>query len=348
MANSESLNSLLDNRRSRFSALGCGWLLDTSIDPECLNDLERWATEKDSTAVYFCKQIEKELTDLNGPEDHEVLGRTIDVYAEALVYWRFRLRGVSICRVPAEAGVKTPDFELSIKDRSYFVEVKTPGIVAADPDLPRGTIAQDQMVYDALDSKIALEDKAKVRGVQWCELEIDPFQPSLNAPSEGDQATRRRLTRSQYLDIFTEKVSGMIKPKQLERGDSLLLIVPLRISLDFGSSVSLAPVYFDEEGPACLSGDAWHVACGKIGDQIYCMPRFEGASNLAGRLEKDGLFHRFNGLKAVGFLDKSLENRYIQSIIYRDDTFGSIVHCLADQFNDVDNSFGYTHCVLKP
>ncbi len=284
-----SLTVLLDQKRTLFQSLGAGWLLDFVVDPACLTALETRTAAGEATARWFVEELSVSLERITGPEMEEDVGSFIDRYGEALAYWRLSKRGVLVERIKEQHGVQTPDFTATGDSGKFFVEVKTPRIVANDPGLPRGWTAHEVMVYDSLNARMAMEASAQRPGAHFGELAIDPYRPSLNAGFTGPVVPTKRLSSAQRVNILVRKIEAMIKPEQFSSGPTVLLVPLLRLPLDIDHPSAIVPGYFDEASECVVSGEWWHVGWGQTGDPMLGFPDFPGATNLADRLDRHGI-----------------------------------------------------------
>lgn len=214
---------------------------------------------------------------------HRVLPEVFEVYSEALVYQLLKERGGARLRIERIFEGDGPDFKCSLKvdpsnrnqgELSFFIEVKSVNIVD-----PARRLAE--MLEDGLQTNIELERQLKHRKkIAIAEQVIDPNR-------RRDKYDPRSIR--QVIDLLTEKAAGNFKAPQFRHGSTFALANILRLVVPRQGASTLAPCYYQPAmGGACVSGVLWHMAFGKVGNQIHRPPEFEGAGTLDGELTRDG------------------------------------------------------------
>ncbi|MGE0006184.1 MAG: hypothetical protein AB7S92_11360 [Parvibaculaceae bacterium] len=231
-------------------------------------------------------ELRKKLKAVQGPQDHTPMAQAYEAYAEASFWLEMADRGVRLDRTPGtgQHNQKRPDFVHAHPAGPVYFEVKA--LEIADP-----TTRHDQIAYDALDSAAALDERARGPGVHFG----DPVE--ISGPLPG-------VSLAERLDATIEKITNNLKSDQIHYGPTVLVVDLGRFNtIPYGPS-SLLPVFFHDGPPAesCVSGELWQIGFGKIGEQLFSLPEFDGKSNLAGHQTRNGVFGECPGLMAITFV----------------------------------------------
>ena len=123
----------------------------------------------------------------------------------------------------------------------------------------------------------------------------------------------------------------------------------------------ILPIYYYDRVPyfSCASGELWHVALVRKGDMIYCLPEFEGWSNLDRELNEQGILFRFPKLLGISFVMTNLNESEatIYSIRNCEQTSNQdknpcrlseyeiekLIYAYSDAYNDSLNSMAYKY-----
>jgi hypothetical protein len=220
-------------------------------------------------------QIDK-LTDsaLKNIEDYNSLTEIKNIYSESYILSKLQSL-LNIIKI-TELGSKTPDYKVRFRDEYIYIELKSLNMLG-------GNLKHKDIMNDSLDSKIKLEDQSKKGAkVGFSEQEIQPY---LSHNKEYDPRSTRLVVES-----LIDKINQNIKKEQYSLGDTILLVdLSGQLPLISKPSEAIQEKYFDEFGDTKVSGELWNVAFGKLGDQILKPAEFEGADNLDGKLEKEGV-----------------------------------------------------------
>lgn len=277
-----------------------------------LDFVEKMELEEEQNQAFkdALNQIDQ-LTDkaLQNVEDYNSLTEIKNIYSESYILSKLQSL-LNIIKIP-EAGSKTPDYKVRFRDGDIYIELKSLNMLG-------GTLKHKDIMNDSLDSKITVEEQIKNGAkVGFGEQEIQPY---LSFSKKYDPRSTRLVIES-----LIDKINQNIKKEQYSLGDTILLIdLSDQLPLISKPSEAIQEKYFDEIGDAKVSGELWNVAFGKLGDQILKPAEFEGADNLDGKLEKEGvlishpyirglIFHVSEGFYSVAELTENNIN---------------IIHCL--------------------
>lgn len=250
-----------------------------------IDEIETRSASKPTLAA-LNNELRKKLKAVQGPQDHTPMAQAYEAYAEASFWLEMADRGVRLDRTPGtgQHNQKRPDFVHAHRAGPVYFEVKA--LEIADP-----TTRHDQIAYDALDSAAELDERARRPGVHFG----DPAE--ISGPLPGASLAER-------LDATIEKITNNVKRDQIHYGPTVLVVDLGRFNtIPYGPS-SLLPVFFHDCPPAesCVSGELWQIGSGKIGEQLFSLPEFDGKSNLAGHQTRNGVFGECPGLMAITFV----------------------------------------------
>lgn len=258
----------------------------------------------------------------------EHLKTAFDVFSECSVYIQLNSRGVLIERVP-EARESRPDFRVKHCGEEAYCEVKTLGW--AD-----GMQNYDAALNDGIAARIEIEEQVRsgVR-VPIATSGIAPFGQSEELSTNPGKLFARKII---------DKLKNNIKGPQFELG-ATILICDLSLLYLPSPSPRLASMiaYMAAESCCIVSGELWHVAFGRMEDQILKRIEFEGAPNTSGRLERNGiLIDSHENLKALIIctspFDKAKKTYSAFATASNFDKFGALICQMSDFYNDEVNS----------
>jgi len=219
-------------------------------------------------------------------EDYNSLIEIKNTYSEA--YILSKLQSLLHIDKIQEGDSKTPDFKARFRDEDIFIELKSLNML-------EGTIKHRDIMHDSLDSKIEAEEqinKGKNVGVGTTVI-----QPYYSNNKKYDPRSTRLVIES-----LIDKVNQNIKEQQYSLGDTVLLVdLSDQLPLISKPSEAIQEKYYDDYGKTEVSGELWNVAFGKLGDQIYKPAEFEGAGNVDGELEKEGVLVSHPYIKGLIF-----------------------------------------------
>ena len=238
------------------------------------------------TLASLNNELRKKLKAVQGPQDHTPMAQAYEAYAEASFWLEMADRGVRLDRTPGTGQLKQkrPDFVHVHPAGNVYFEVKA--LEIADP-----TTRRNQIACDALDSAADLDARAREPGVHFG----NPVE--ISGPLPGASLAER-------LDATIEKITNNVKRDQIHYGPTVLVVDLGRFNtIPYGPS-SLLPIFFHDCPPAesCVSGELWQIGFGKIGEQLFSLPEFDGKSNLAGHQTRNGVFGECPGLMAITFV----------------------------------------------
>jgi hypothetical protein len=250
---------------------------------DALRKLEECAFLGDRTAVTLKTDLEGKLRSITKPEDFEKIAAALEVYAEALTYKIISDRGVALERTPGtgQFKIRRPDFVHKATSGEVYFEVKC-------IDFQGGTARHKVIADDALEMKADLAHRAKKPGIHFGYHEISTFE--------------RPSGPADRIDLIIDKALSNINRDQISLGATVLVLDLGRIEPEAHHPCSLLPVYYDSMVKSCVSGELWHIASGQIGNMIYCIPEFEGKTNIDRPLERNGILHEHPQLAAIAFL----------------------------------------------
>ena len=267
-----------------------------------------------------------------------------EIYGEAITLQYLRSRpGLQAGRVEESKvpGEGRPDFVCKCDGGEiFYVEVKSLDIVS-------GEFRHREMMNDALDVQIELEERRKKGGrVAFAEGTIDPYR-ALGETQGYDPRSLKRV-----IDTLRSKCRSAFKPSQFELGPTFALAVIDRLVLPGGRN-ALAPYYYEPfQSGCCASGVLWHVGYGRIGTPIFRSPDFEGKPTLEAHLETDGLYvdanQPFSG-EGLIVLDTHCGQRVAYGLAsptasptpWSSDMTEHALRLICEAQNDAGNSFAY-------
>lgn len=258
----------------------------------------------------------------------EHLKTAFDVYSECSTYIQLNSRGVLIERVP-EARESRPDFRIRYCGEEAYCEVKTLGW--AD-----GMQNYNAAIDDGIAAKIEIEDQV-FSGVRMpmATSGISPFGHSEELSTNPGKLFTRKII---------DKLRNNIKESQFELGPTILICdLSLLYLPSPGPRLASVIAYMAAESCCIVSGELWHIAFGRIGDQILKRIEFEGAPNTSGRLERNGiLIDSHENLKALIIctspFDKAKKTYSAFATASNFEQFGALICQISDFYNDEVNS----------
>lgn len=324
--------------KALFAGLTENWPV-TRIELGLLDRLDALAINN-QTAASLRDEILQALTLITRPEDYAHIAHAYTLYAEGAFWVLAQGKGVLLIRTPGtgEHGEKRPDFEGSFGERKFYIELKT-------LDFSDGNLRHRALANDALESNADLEARARAQGVHFGE----PI---------GIASDRPDMTIAERIDVVVRKILGNAKMDQLSFGPTILVVDLTRYQVNGDHPSSLVPTYYDSHPSVevCVSGELWHIAFGKIGDQVFCAPHFHGETNLDGRLTTNGVLHEYPYLLAIAFLSRTLAGNatllglhmvtpdfsgFAPTDVFEEHEVSAIVQSLCDKINDSDNGNAY-------
>lgn len=339
-----SLRQELGRIQKIFAQLTISWPVQR-FSANDLDEISRLSYGGNALMQQLESELVKAFAKIKQPSDHQPIADAYAIYAEARVALLLEQRAVKLGRTPGTGGQKQkrPDFVHNSGNEALYFEVKC-------LDFEGGINSHILIANDALDVYSDLDERARTRGVHSGVVEVTPFA---NARGVADR-----------LEVLIDKIIGNIKIDQITYGPTILVIEMGRIQADAHDPSSLTPVYYSHDfpGPSCVSGELWQIALGRIGDQIYKMPDFEGETNLDRPLQREGVLRQFPQLSGISFVVPGLS---IPTKVYTiwnpepegftsisgdsisDQTTGSLVYQYSDAWNDPRNSKGYRYSLQQ-
>ncbi len=247
-------------------------------------ELEAEQTPAFKEALFQISQLADKA--LRNIEDYNSLTEMKNIYSEAYILSKLRSL-LNINKIP-ETDSKTPDYKVRFRDGDIYIELKSLNMLG-------GTLKHKDIMNDSLDSKITAEEQIrKGSKVGFGEQEIQPY---LSHNKKYDPRSTRLVIES-----LVDKINQNIKEEQYSLGDTILLVdLSDQLPLLSKPSEAIQEKYFDDIGNTKVSGELWNVAFGKLGDQILKPAEFEGADNLDGELEKEGILISHPYIKGLIF-----------------------------------------------
>ena len=252
---------------------------------ERIDQIER-DSANDAMLATLNKELGKKLKAVTQPEDHVEMGQAYEAYVEAVFYIEMKRRGTLLARTPGTGrhGAKRPDFTYTHENGGHlYFEVKALEIV--DP-----TFRHPDFAKEGLEKAVDLSERAQVQGTHFSEQELSGHLPTDTAPERIDKTIR--------------KIRNNVKCGQINFGPTILVVDMGRLNSVPQGPSGLLPVFFHDGPPAesCVSGELWQIALGQSGEQIFELPEFDGASNLAGHQEELGILRKFPKLVGIMFM----------------------------------------------
>lgn len=240
----------------------------------------------DATLGALDRELGKKLKAVTGPEDHGEMSQAYDAYAEAVFYSEMKRRGFALTRTQGTGGhgAKRPDFTHTHQNgHPLYFEVKALEII--DP-----TFRHRDFADEGLEKAADLDERAREPGVHFSEQEFSGHRPTA-APNER-------------IDDTIGNIKNNVKRDQVNFGPTILVVDLGRLSGIPQGPSGLLPVFFHDEPPAesCVSGELWQIALGQIGERIFALPEFDGASNLSGHQTRPGILREHPELVGIMFV----------------------------------------------
>ena len=305
------------------------------------NMIEKIDQEKlsDSTLNSLAKELYQMFQKVKAPEDYTQMGQAFEIYSECDLYIKTKEKGTLLRRTSGtgEHKQKRPDFECVYNSDCLYFELKTLEVMCP-------LVRHPDTANKALEIAAEIGARAKTPGVHFAEpLEISGYNEN--------------LTSSQRIDETIKKIVQNIKKEQINYGPTVLVVNLGRLpNITFGSS-SLLPVFYHSTPTAesCVSGELWQIAYGKIGEQVFKLPEFNGASNLDGHQMQEGILHQFPELIAITFMIPRLseatelftiwniDSSHQQKAGLGENDIEKILYQYSDAVNDTQNKKGWKY-----
>lgn len=340
----EPLRGELTRIQSLFAQLTISWPVERMSGND-LGEVERLSTGGDKLMQQLERELRNAFSKIKQPQDHQPIADAYAIYAEARVALLLGHRGIHLDRTPGTGGPKQkrPDFVFQKANEALYFEVKC-------LDFEGGINRHVVVANDAFDVQLDLDERAKNRGLRTGVVEVSPF-------SSAHGSTDR-------IELLIEKISGNIKNGQITYGPTILVVEMGRIMADAHDPSSLTPVYYTHRspGPSCVSGDLWQIALGRLGDQIYKLPEFEGKTNLDRPLQKEGILRQHPKLSGITFVIPELSGPSKVYTIWNPEpppfsgksghtmaanVVGGVVDQYSDAWNDRTNINGFKYSFQK-
>ena len=303
------------------------------------------AAQSDALMTELVGEFRNRLAAIRGAEAFGEMSQAYGAFAEANFAFEMLRRGVPLQRTPGTGrqGQKRPDFMYPHAKGPIHFEVKA-------LDIAEPMVRYKEMADDALEQAADLDDRARKPGVHFSETVMSGYRPE--------------MTASERIDLVVTRLSNALKRDQLRYGPTILAVDLGRLpDLGFGPS-ALLPVFFHArlQAESCVSGELWHVALGRIGERVFRLPQFDGASNLDGQLTRQGLLHDYAELVAVTFvLPKWSEpaelltiwnlvpdqNNLLNKLALAEDELEAFLDKYSDGLNDTSNERGYAYRIRR-
>lgn len=227
--------------------------------------------------------VDKALQDL---EDYESLVCIKNSYAEAFIYAKLQSL-LHIEKIP-EASNSTPDFKAMYRGYDIYIELKSLNMMG-------GNLKHKTVMHNAMNAKIDAENQiANGSNVGFGLHVIQPYK----AGAKNYEADSVRLV----IEALISKIGQNIKREQYGLGTTILLVdLADQLPLHSQPEEAIQPQYYDINNRTKLSGELWHVAFGKIGDDIYKTSGLKGEACSDGKLQKEGILREHPYIKGIIF-----------------------------------------------
>ncbi len=299
----------------------------------------------DATLTALERELGRKLKAVIGPEDHVEMGQAYEAYAEAVFYIEIKRRDVTLTRTQGtgDHGAKRPDFTHTHQNGEHlYFEVKA--LEIADPTFRHPAFAEE-----GLEKAADLDERARTPGIHFSEQEFSGHLLTA-APNER-------------IDETIRKIKNNVKHGQIRFGPTILVVDMGRLSGVPQGPSGLLPVFFHDGPPAesCVSGELWQIALGQPGEQIFALPEFDGASNLADRQKENGILREFPELVGIMFMlhrwseptetltlwNKAWDQSTLQNRCgLAEHEIEKILHDVSDGVNDARNETGWPYRVM--
>lgn len=243
----------------------------------------------------YCDKILKNIQDIDSARSLK------EAYSEAYMLSKLRSM-VCIKSNPEIHGVKTPDFEVNFNNETFFIEMKSMSML-------NGNLIYNDIMEESLTGKIEIEEQlSKGKRIAFSVQVIQPYYKG--------QANYSSASSLIPIEAIIEKISQNIKEGQFK--SKALLLIDFSDQLCLNSSPEQAmSEEISTNSREMFSGILWHVALGRIGQNIYrCDPGM--TSRLEGPLTKNGILVEHEFVKGIVF---HIDNNYFSFCINKHDSF---------------------------
>jgi hypothetical protein len=219
-------------------------------------------------------------------EDYASLEGLKNKYSEAFIFSKLRALLV-IDKVP-ESNTKTPDFCAKFRGHDIYLELKSLNIFG-------GALKHQEIMLDGLAARIDAETQIKSGNIIGIGVQIiDPYKKHGKNSSDGSP----RL----IIESLIDKINQNIKKDQYLMGDTILILdLSDQLPLLSTPMQSIQKNYRGGTGADHASGELWHVAFGKLGEEIYRPTHIDGIDHSDGMLEKQGILIEHRYIKGIAF-----------------------------------------------
>ncbi len=254
-----------------------------------LDFIEKMELEEEKNTIFkeTLTKIDK-LADkaLKNIEDYSSIIEIKNNYSEAYIFSKLQAF-LHIDKIP-ERNSKTPDYKVKFRGKDIYIELKSLNMV-------EGTLKHKDIMNSSLDSKIAAEEQI-IEGSK-VGIGVQVVQPYFKSNKESKIGSIRLVIES-----LIDKINQNIKKEQYSLGETILLVdLSDQLPLFSEPFEAIQEKYIDKLTGEETSGELWNVAFGKINDQITKPAEFEGADDLDGKLEKEGILIRHPYIKGLIF-----------------------------------------------
>lgn len=219
-------------------------------------------------------------------EDYESLVGIKNSYSEALIYAKLQAL-LHIEKIP-ETSSRTPDFKVRYRSNDLYIELKSLNMAG-------GNLKHKTVMHNAMNARIDAENQI-AKGASFG-FGLHLIQPYEAGSREYDADSFRMV-----IEALISKIEQNVKRAQYCLGTTILLVdLADQLPLHSQPEESIQQQYYDIEKGAKLSGELWHVAFDKIGDETYKTPKLKGNACSDGKLEKTGIFNNHSYIKGMIF-----------------------------------------------
>jgi hypothetical protein len=303
------------------------------------------AARADALMAELVGEFRDRLAAIGGAEAFEQMSKAYEAFAEANFAFEMLNRGVPLQRTAGTGGhgQKRPDFMHAHGKGPIHFEVKA-------LDIAEPMFRHKEIAYEALEQAADLDERARKPGIHFSETEMPGYRPD--------------MTPSERVDLVIARLTSALKRDQLRHGPTVLVVDLGRLpNLSFGPS-ALLPVFFHAAPPAesCVSGELWHIALGRMGERMFRLPQFDGASNLDGHLTRQGLLLDYPELVAITFVLPRWSGpaelftiwnvvpdhtKLLNKLALSEDEVEDLLDRYSDGLNDTSNERGYDYRVCR-
>ena len=261
-----------------------------------LDDLSR--LDELSISDEFIKQKRQAILRLIkdiGIDFNSKLKNAYDEYCEAIVYLILKNKFEKVTKIRENLN-GSPDFKVEFAidvnriSQKFEVFAELKAMSFAD-----GNLNYRNVMDQGLQSRISSEEQQKEgKRITFGIIEINPWHKS--------NKNYDPYSRKYPIEVLIEKIEHNLKEAQFLLGETIIIIDTKQLSLPDYYEEGGVPTFIGGTVKSLISGVPWNVTFGKIGHLVYKPIVYEGEKNIEGELDREGILHNRDWIKAICFI----------------------------------------------